>query len=128
MSHKYLNINWDYLDNDKPFKIRDKRYLKYFVPPPVISTQFVYQDVNKDENLRKLVTEFYLKKSIKWVSSYDEFKHTKKALSHLKSENGYDIIYKLLKEFVHKNETDWFDLKKSYKTVKDFLRYKLGKL
>jgi len=125
MSHKYLNINWDYLD--KPI-IKEKRYLKYFPPPPIISTQFEYQDVNKDSNLRKLITNFYLKKSIKWISTYDEFEHCKKILFKIKSDNGYNIIYNLLKQYIDKNNANWYDLKKSYSNVKDFLRYKLGKL
>jgi len=106
---------------------KDTRVLNYFIPPPFIDSQLVYQDVNKDENLRKNMTEFFLKKSIKWISKYNEFAHAKKSLAALKSVDGYNIIYSLLKHYVRKNNINWYDLKESYDNVKDYLRYKLGK-
>jgi hypothetical protein len=107
---------------------KNTRVLNYFLPPPIINSQLVYQNINKDPNLRKSVTNFYLKKVIKWLSSYDEFKHAKKSLKYIKSENGYNIIYNLLRHYVNKNNTNWYDLKESYINVKDYLRYKLGNL
>ena len=104
------------------------RPLRYFVPPPFIDSTLVYQDVNTDKNLRDMMTEFYLKKSIKWVTSYPEFSHAKKSIKLLKSDSGYNVIYNLLREIVKKYNMNWYDLKKSeYSKVKDFLCYKLGK-
>ena len=103
------------------------RPLRYFVPPPIINSTLLYQDVNKDENLRELMTEFFLKKSIKWVSSYDDFKDSKKSLSELK-RNGYNIIYNILKTYCKKNNINWYDLKKSYNKIKDYLRSELSKI
>jgi hypothetical protein len=102
--------------------------LKYYPPPPFINSTLVYQDINKDENLRELMTHFFLKKSIKWLSSYDDFKESKKSLSKLKSNEGYNIIYNILREYCRKNNINWYDLKKSYNKIKDYLRYKLAKL
>lgn len=108
--------------------INDKRILKYFVPPPIVTTVVEYQNINKDENLRKNVTDFFLKKSIKWIENYDEFKHLKNKLELLKSNKGYNIIYNLLREFVKKGSNNWFDLRNNYDVIKDYLRYKLGKI
>ena len=115
------------IKNYNPIQLKDTRVLNYFVPPPIINSQLIYQDINKDKNLRKKMTDFFLKKSIKWLSNYSEFKHAKKTLPLLKSDDGYDIMYNLLKHYVHKNNINWYDLKESYDNVKDFLRYKLGK-
>jgi len=103
------------------------RPLRYFVPPPIIDSTLVYQNVNKDENLRELMTEFFLKKSIKWVSSYNDFKDSKKSLSQLKT-NGYNIIYNILRSYCKKNNINWYDLKKSYNKIKDYLKYELTKI
>jgi len=108
--------------------INDKRVLKYFIPPPIITSVIEYQNVNKDERLRKNVTDFFLKKSIKWIEKYKEFEHLKNKLELLKSNKGYNIIYNLLREFVKKGSNNWFDLRENYDVIKDYLRYKLGKI
>ena len=97
-----------------------------FPAPPLITTFHEYQDVNKDPNLRKNVTEFFYKKSIKWVSKYSEFKPAKKHLKLLKSLDGYKLIYKLLRKFVKKGNTNWYDLRDQYPLVKDYIRFKLS--
>ena len=108
--------------------INDKRVLKYFIPPPNITSVIEYQNVNKDERLRKNVTDFFLKKSIKWIENYKEFEHLKNKQELLKSTKGYNIIYNLLREFVKKGSNNWFDLRENYDVIKDYLRYKLGKI
>jgi hypothetical protein len=121
MSYKFLNTLYEKKkDFDRP--------LRYFIPPPIIESTFTYQDVNKDPNLRKLITDFFYKKTIKWVSTYNDFKHIKKSLNILKSKEGYDIIYNLLKVYVKQNNLNWYDLKQYYSNIKDYLKYKLGKL
>ena len=52
----------------------------------------------------------------------------KDKLNILKSDKGYNVIYNLLREFVKKGENNWFDLRNHYDIVKDYLRYKLGKI
>lgn len=108
--------------------MNDKRVLKYFIPPPIYTTVVEYQDINKDKKLRDNVTNFFLTKSIKWIESYKEFNHLKNKLPLLKSDKGYNVIYNLLREFVKKGENNWFDLRDNYDVIKDYLRYKLGKI
>jgi hypothetical protein len=74
------------------------------------------------------MTTFFLKKTIKWLKSCDKFKHLKNTLPKITSDNGYNIIYNLLKIFIKDNDVNWFDLKDYYVNVKDYLKYKLGKL
>lgn len=124
MNNKYFYIDWDKKD-----KLNLDRPLTYFVPPPVISSTLTYQNVNKDPELRKIMTEFFLNKSIKWITYDKNFKHLKKNLSLLKSKDGYKIIYNLLRNYVHQNEANWYDLKQiHYEIVKDYLKYNFGKL
>jgi hypothetical protein len=100
--------------------------LTYFTPPPIIDSVIEYQSVNKDPNLRQLITEFYLKKTIKWINNYTEFQNFKKLLSTLNSNNGYNIIYNILKEYTKKYNSNWFDLKKNhYSQVKNYIHDKL---
>lgn len=121
MSYKFIN---NILNENKDFN----RPLQYFVPPPIIESTLTYQDVNKDPKLRELLTDFFYKKTIKWVSTYNDFKHLKKSLSLLKSKEGYNIIYNLLRVYVKQNNINWYDLKEYYNNVKDYLKYKLGKI
>ncbi len=109
-------------DNNSEFRIR-----KYYPPPPLIGTFFEYIDVNKDTSLRKSVTMFFHKKVIKWVSSYEEFSHLKKYKTTLNSEEGYKLIYNLIRKFVKDYNINWYDLRDYYPTFKDYLRYQLGK-
>jgi hypothetical protein len=103
---------------------RDNYLRKYFVPPPFINSTITYQDVNKDPELRKMMTIFFLNKSIKWINKYKEFTNAKKILPLLKSKDGYNLVYNLLRKYVKQNNINWYDLKENYSIVKDFLRYK----
>ena len=113
MDHKSLEIS----------KVKN-----YFVPPPIISTLREGVDINKDPQLRKVVTNFYYKKIIKWMSKYEDFKHTKKNLKKMKSKDGYKITYNLLRKYVKNNNVNWYNLRELlYNSVKDYLRYELAK-
>ena len=138
MSRNFLNIKWNLFKNknkNKPVvnnestgnNIVYERPLTYFVPPPVISSNFVYQDVNKDFRLREKVTIFFLKKTIKWINKYSEFEKSKYLLPTLETDTGHELIYNLLRQFIKKNNCNWYDLKNKYELVKDFIRYKLNK-
>lgn len=105
-----------------------KKPLRYFVPPPFINSVIEYQDINKDPKLREMITNFYYKKIIKWIHNYKEFNHLKNKLKTLESKEGIKIIYRLLHEFIRNSDTNWYDLKDNYIIVKDFLRFKLGKI
>lgn len=146
MSHKFLNIDWDLFDkrsaeskeklrlmtqkNDSTTNnnvITYERPLTYFLPPPVITSSLVYQDINKDQRLREEVTNFFLNKTIKWVTNYSEFKNSKYLLPKLKTDVGYELIYNVLRQFIKKNNYNWYDLRNNYELVKDFIRYRLNK-
>jgi len=101
---------------------------KIFPAPPIITTFYEYQDVNKDPNLRKLVTTFFYKKVIKWLTKYPEFKNSKKNLNLIKSPEGYKYIYKLLRKFVKRGNTNWYDLRDQYPLLKKYLQYKLEQI
>ena len=138
MSHKFLNINWDLFDkrsaeNKKKNNttttndiIYDKP-LTYFLPPPLINSTLIYQDVNTDPILRENITNFFLNKTIKWINSYSEFKNSKYLLPKMKTNVGYELIYNILRQFVKKNNCNWYDLRNNYELVKDFIRYRLNK-
>lgn len=144
MSHKFLNINWDLYDkrsaeSKKKLRLMTQKNdpttdnviiyekpLTYFLPPPVINSTFIYQDVNKDPKLRENITNFFLKKTIKWINNYSEFKNSKHLLSKLKTNDGYELIYYVLQQFTKKNNCNWYDLRNNYELVKDFIRYRLN--
>lgn len=106
----------------------DERILKYFIPPPIVTNIIEYQDINKDKKLRTDVTNFFLKKSIKWIDHYKEFNNLKNKITLLKSEKGYKIIYNLLRKFIKRGNNKWFDLRSNYEIIKDYLKYELGRL
>tara|TARA_A100001015_G_scaffold310450_1_gene411865 strand:- start:489 stop:827 length:339 start_codon:yes stop_codon:yes gene_type:complete len=107
----------------------DSKVTNYFVPPPYITTLRKVYNINNDPQLRKTMTTFYFKKSKKWMKEYKEFKHTKKNLKKIKSDDGFKIIYNLLRKFVKINKINWYELRNpNYELVKDFLKFELGKL
>lgn len=86
---------------------------KYYVPPPFILSYRKYQNVNADKNLQHMVTKhFYeiMKKKIK----------TKKF-----KKDGYDMVYILLRLFIKKAQTNWYDLELQEQLVIDYIMYKL---
>jgi hypothetical protein len=153
MSHKFLNIDWDLFDKQsaQSKELLDKitksntnttnttntntntntvtydRPLTYFLPPPIINSSFYYQDINSDYRLREDVTNFFLKKTIKWINTYSEFKNVKYLLPKLKTEEGYELIYNILKQYRRKTDCNWYDLRNNYVLVKDYIKYKLNK-
>lgn len=100
---------------------------KYYIQPPYINSVIQYQNIDIDPDLRKLITHFYLKKSIKWITNYKEFENSKKNLAKLKSKDGIKIIYNLLKKSSKKYNIKWFNMKEKnkYYIIKDYLKYNL---
>ena len=97
----------------------------YFEPPPFIETVYKYQNVNIDKDLQNKVTMKFLNKTINWIQDDGNFKKYKKYLSLMKSDEGYDIIHKILRLFVKKGNTNWYDLSRQESLIKDFIKYKL---
>jgi hypothetical protein len=101
---------------------------KYFPAPPVITTYNKYQDVNNDPNLQHTETLYFLDKTLDWIKYDKSFKKISKIKRHIKGQNGYEIIYKILKLFVKRGNTNWYDLKMQEGLVKDYIKHKLNKI
>ena len=102
------------------------QYYTYFVPPPYISTIHKYQTVNGDKELQRKVTNYFLEKTLKWMKKDKSF--SKKYLSNMKdNKTNFDIIHSILKLFVRRVNTNWYDLKEQSSLVKEFIKYKLSK-
>jgi len=101
---------------------------KYYPVPPVPPISIEYQDIGKNMNLRKDVTKYYLTNLIQWIEKDKNFKHLKKHLRSLKSKDGLEIIYNLLRLYVKNGKANWYDLRDSNNSpvIKDYLRYKIG--
>jgi hypothetical protein len=100
----------------------------YFPPPPIIQTYNKYQDVNNDKNLQNTQTLYFLNKIIEWIKYDKSYNSLKKLLKYFKGTDGYEITYKLLKLFVKRGNTNWYDLKIQQDLVKDYIKHKLSKL
>jgi hypothetical protein len=104
-----------------------KQY-KYFPAPPVITTYHQYQDVNNDSYLQQKETLYFLDKTLDWIKNDKSYKKLKKFEKYLKGPDGYEIMHKLLKLFVRRGNTNWYDLKVQQSLVKDYIKHKLSKL
>jgi hypothetical protein len=104
----------------------DKKWSTLFIPPAFATETYRYQNINKDPKLREQVTLFYYEKIIKWIQKYKEFSKYKSLLPYLKTKKGYIYVYKLLRTFVKMHKTNWYDLRKKYEVLKDYLQYKLS--
>jgi hypothetical protein len=101
---------------------------KFFPAPPVIQSYYLYQNVNADPVLQKKVTLYFLDQTINWIKTDKSFSKLKPVLRYLKGDDGYDIMHKLLKLFVKKGNTNWYDLKIQKSLVKSYIKYKLSSL
>jgi hypothetical protein len=103
------------------------KYKKFYPPPPLVPTITHYQDVNEDKRLQEMVTKFFLRKTIKWINDYPEFKHLNDRLSDLKSEKGFKIIHKILKHFINQSyNINWYDVKAYYPLIKNYIKLSLS--
>ena len=117
-------INDSYLRN--PYLRDQYLYDPYYLRPS--SSSYNYQNINNDLNLQENVTDYFLEKTIGWIKNDYSFSKCKKHLKKLEGVHGDDIMYKLLKLFVKKGNTNWYDLKTQKDLVKDFIRHKLKSL
>jgi len=97
----------------------------YFEPPPFIETVYKYQNVNIDKDLQDKVTTKFLNKTIRWIQEDKNFKKFKTHLTLMKGDEGYYIIHKMLRLFVKKGNTNWYDLSRQESLIKNFIKYKL---
>lgn len=114
------------LNPSKTNTIEDKPSTRRFWPvPPMEASLYEYQNINKDINLRKNVTQFYHKKLLEWINTDNDFKHLKNQYTNLDSLDGQMIIYKLLRHFVKKSGINWFDLRDNHQLIKKYLSKKI---
>jgi hypothetical protein len=106
-------------NNDVP------KYRRYWPVPPLIDHVYEYQDVNKDVNLRKSVTDYFQEKILKWIDNESEFSQYKSKKSFLQSDDGYMHIYHLLRHFIKKSKINWYDLRDNHKIIKHYFSKKL---
>ena len=102
-------------DNNMP------KYRRYWPVPPVTPAVYEYQNVNKDVNLRKNVTQFFHHKVLKWMKTESKLKS-----KSLNSIDGQMYIYHLLKLFIRKSRINWYDLRDNYSLIKEYLIKKLS--
>ncbi len=101
----------------------------YIYPaPPIISSITSYQNVNTDSNLQDMETRYFLNKIIECITYDNSWKKLKKLKKYFKNDEGYEITYKLLRLFVKRGNTNWYDLKIQQELVMDFIKHKLSKL
>jgi hypothetical protein len=105
--------------------IEEPRYRRFWVPPPFIDHIYEYQNVNKDINLRKDVTEFFVDKILEWIDSDPDFSKLKTKKKYYESVDGNMKIYQLLRHFVKKADINWYDLRSNCKILKHYFCKKL---
>jgi hypothetical protein len=101
------------------------RLKRYYPVPAFLPGTIEYQDVGKDMNLRKEISMYYLEKTIEWIAKDNKLK---KYLKLLKSKDGLEVIYNLLRIYVKNGKANWYDLrdKNNSPVIKEYLKYKLN--
>lgn len=112
-------------NKNKNESYKKPEFKRHWVVPPLIDSIYEYQNVNKDINLRKDVTDFFHKKVLKWIKEYPEFTHLESKKNYLQSNEGKMYIYNLLRHFIKKSGINWYDLRDNYTIIKKFLSKKL---
>jgi hypothetical protein len=108
--------------------VSSSKPLLYFPAPPIISSITRYQDINNDSKLQNMETEYFLERTKEYIKHDKSWKKLKKFSKYLKGEDGYEITYKILRLFVKRGNTNWYDLKIQEELVMDFIKHKLTKL
>lgn len=98
-------------------------FIAPYVPNVIVNKP---QNLNNDKELRKIVTKHYQDKIIEWIKNDKDFKKFNNKKKFLKSIDGLNHIYKIIRIFVKKNYYNWYDLRsKHYYQLKDYLRFQL---
>jgi hypothetical protein len=96
-----------------------------FLPPPIIPTYREFQDVNFDKRLQKRVSVYFLKEILKNINKY---RLLKPYINHLDSRDGLKLVHHLLRRFVERGGTNWYDLREpQYDLTMDYLYYSLNR-
>jgi hypothetical protein len=92
------------------------------------NSNIIYQDISEDEELQDDVTDYYLRKTLKWIKKDARFSELEKFVKILKTKKGFKYINKILRKFIIKYpKIKWYDLrdKSNYEDVQDYIRKKL---
>ena len=120
-----LPLNWfSYKPKEEPLKDKPD-FKRYWPVPPLIDSTIQYQNINKDSNLRKDVTNFFHRKILKWINENPEFKHLKSKEKFLETNEGKIHIYNLLRYFIKRSGINWYDLRDNYPILKEYLKEKV---
>lgn len=98
-----------------------------FPAPPYILSVKEYQNINADKRLQNMVTEKFLNKLRKWLKNDSDFKSVRKFKNIINTDEGYDVIHKILKILVIRGRTNWYDLDLQEELVKKYILFKLEK-
>jgi hypothetical protein len=101
------------------------RLKRYYPVPPSLPGTIEYQDVGKDMNLRREISKYYLEKTVEWIVKDNKLKKYSKLL---KSKDGLEVIYNLLRVYVKNGKANWYDLRdpNNAPVIKEYLKYKLS--
>jgi hypothetical protein len=88
------------------------------IQPQYTRIVYDYQDLNKDPKIHQQIVKFFQKKIIKWMNN----NILKKNINFIKSKEGFEHIYHLIKKFVKKENVKWYELReKNYNLVKEYI-------
>jgi hypothetical protein len=93
---------------------------RYWPHPLIMQSSIQYQDINNNVNLRNTVTKYFQEKLLKWIKKYPEFIKFKSMLNKINTDDGYKMIYKILRKFVKKTDLNWYDLRTNKELVKKY--------
>lgn len=113
-----------YIDIDTLKKNKDL-FLKN--PPYVVRPPIPYIDVNKNQGLRDQVTHYFLRKLLKDLKNTNNSK-LKNYKNIIEGEDGYIIVYNLLRIYTKKYRKNWYDLKSMETEIRRFMAKKLIEL
>lgn len=125
-----MNINFEINPFFTPIplytiKTFDQNKKLIFPPPPFITTYREFQDVNLDKRLQKKVSVYFLKQIL---NNLDTYKLLKPKQKYLESKEGLKLVHHLLKRFVERGGTNWYDLREpQYDLTMDYLYYSLNR-
>ena len=102
---------------------------KYY-PPPLFhySLSPTYEGIKPSKERKIKVTNYFVGKILTWIEHEYQFKHLKKYKKKIKSDDGYELIYKLINKYLKIHKISWYDIKPNYFKIKDYLRFNLIKL
>jgi hypothetical protein len=82
---------------------------------------------NKTDQLEKLYDDKEIMLE-EWLETNKDTEMKEKFLRYLNGPDGEEIMHKILRLFVKKGDTNWYDLKIQKSLVKSYIKHRLAKL